>query len=55
MATETITIKIKTDMHQKLSKAHAKAIGKAGRAMSFQAFVDSILESGIRAQRLDRK
>ena len=44
---DTITIKIYKADHKRLAKAHAKAIGKRGKAFTFQAFVAEIIAAGL--------
>jgi len=50
MDTDTITIKIYKADHKRLARAHAKAIGKRGKAMSFQAFIAEIIAAGLAAK-----
>ena len=44
---DTITIKIYKADHKRLAKAHAKAIGKRGKAFTFQAFIAEIIAAGL--------
>jgi hypothetical protein len=47
-ARKNITVKLYEDTHAKVKKAHSKAIGKAEKVMSFIAFMDRIIDRGLR-------